>query len=176
MRANTPDVFWKRVDKSGGASACWPWTGRKKAFGYGCFYMSQKFWTASRFAWTMERGPIPPGKFVLHRCDNPPCCNPAHLYIGTKADNSHDAVNRGRHRNGCAFIRRARHPMAKLTEDQVAEIRAMRGKVLQQVLADKFGVTRSNICVIQRGRSWLADGVVIRNRRNKPIPQNQGKA
>lgn len=97
--------FWKWVDKSGGPDACWPWTG-SKVKGYGQFQRAdQSKAKCTRFAWELTNGPIV-GHVkgdeeneicVCHRCDNPPCCNPAHMFLGKDADNHADMVAKGRH-------------------------------------------------------------------------------
>lgn len=74
-------------------NGCWTWTGTRDRQGYGRW----KRWLAHRFSWARSNGPIPEGLWVLHHCDNPPCVNPAHLYLGTVVENVHDAVDRGRH-------------------------------------------------------------------------------
>lgn len=98
----TPGVvrFWEKVDRTGGPDSCWPWTGAapKHRGGYGLFQSNQKPKGSHRVAWEFANGPIPPGMQVLHRCDNPPCCNPAHLWIGTPQDNMSDKMNKGRGR------------------------------------------------------------------------------
>lgn len=111
--------FWARVDKSGGPDACWPWTGAQFTDGYGQhrFYLpgveERQSALAHRFAWEQVHGPIPPGYFVCHRCDNRPCCHAeceiigckhlkdspgcqSHLFLGTAADNNADRDNKGR--------------------------------------------------------------------------------
>lgn len=94
------DRFWSKVAKAG-ANDCWPWLGsQQKPMGYGHW----TWWdgergrstTAHRKAWQLTNGPIPEGMMVLHSCDNPPCCNPAHLWLGTHADNMADKVAKGR--------------------------------------------------------------------------------
>ncbi len=87
-----------RVDRSGGPDACWPWTGPRDHKGYGRVGRSHK---AHRLAWESVNGPIPQmpghhGACVLHRCDEPPCCNPAHLFLGTNRDNVADMKRKGR--------------------------------------------------------------------------------
>ena len=92
-----PDVFWKSVDRTGGPDACWPWTGFKDDDGYGRYGRQR----AHRVAYKLAIGPIPAGFLVRHvTCDNPPCCNPVHLAIGTAADNSADMVAKGRQAKG----------------------------------------------------------------------------
>lgn len=81
--------FWAQVHKSGD---CWEWKGKRYPSGYG---RHSKFY-AHRVAYELVHGPIPAGMFVCHRCDNPPCCNPAHLFLGTPEDNAKDRERKGR--------------------------------------------------------------------------------
>lgn len=85
--------FWQRVEKTDG---CWRWTGPLHAFGYGLIWRGGNNVGAHRISWEIHVGPIPDGLFVLHRCDNPPCVRPDHLFLGTQADNIHDMVAKGR--------------------------------------------------------------------------------
>ena len=78
---------------------CLEWTGYTRAFGYGQLMVDGKCVGTHRVAWTLANGPIPDGICVLHRCDNPPCCEPAHLFLGTAADNTADMIAKGRHRS-----------------------------------------------------------------------------
>jgi HNH endonuclease len=73
---------------------CWP--GAHDADGYGMLYFGKRQWRAPRLVWTLTRGPIPPRMVVCHTCDNPPCCEPRHLWLGTIKQNSHDMVAKGR--------------------------------------------------------------------------------
>lgn len=95
----TPDEkFWARVDRSEGPGVCWPWTGaiNKNRGGYGCLRRKKKTLWAHRYAWTLANGREPaPGMNICHRCANPICCNPAHLYEGTPERNNRDVVDHG---------------------------------------------------------------------------------
>jgi hypothetical protein len=113
--------FWAKV-QIGAPALCWPWMGGKNERGAGLFgaqtggrHMVQ----SHRYAWQITQGEIPEGMHVLHTCDNPACCNPDHLWLGTHADNMADMKAKGRGRNGHTFGYRA-----KLSAEQVREIRA----------------------------------------------------
>jgi hypothetical protein len=132
--------FWSRVDKSG---ACWLWTLSRHDFGYGQVVVKRRPRGAHRVAWELMNGPIPEGMSVLHRCDNPPCCNPAHLFLGTDADNAFDKVRKGR-------------APIKLTPAQVLEIRAKHaaGGTNYCALAREYGVTDPMVRLIVLRKAW----------------------
>ena len=99
-RAPLDERFWAKVDRAS-SDACWPWLATHGRFGYGEFKVggrSGRSVKAHRVAWELTHGPISDGLFVLHRCDNPPCCNPGHLFLGTHADNMRDMAQKGRQR------------------------------------------------------------------------------
>ncbi len=147
-RSNTIADFWGRVDIRN-SDECWEWQGGRNQKGYGKFYLESGKMYAHRFAWTITNGDIPPGTVVRHTCDNPPCCNPAHLELGTHADNMRDAVERGR------IARGSRQGKAILGEGDVTEIwRLLSEKKTQAEVAATYGVGRKAINDIATGKSW----------------------
>ena len=153
----TPESFWARVDQSGGPDTCWPWTGRLTPAGYGRVCVQQ--WKAAhRVAFELAFGSIPPSKpFVCHRCDNPPCCNPAHLFAGTPADNNADMMVKGR-RDPTLRSPRSRgvgRYNAKLTDDDVRDMRLRRerGETYQSI-AERYGKNISAVWHIIKRNKW----------------------
>jgi hypothetical protein len=140
-------VFWERVEKSGG---CWAWRGGTTRFGYG--RISHRIdgrvanFSAHRLSWEIHNGSIPGQLWVLHTCDNPPCTNPEHLFLGTRSDNTHDAVQKGR----WGRINRPLNP------EKVRAIRALysAGGITEAQLGERFGVTRACIGNVLQRRTW----------------------
>ena len=129
-------------------AGCWLWTGAVNKNGYGKVKIERKHLTAHRWSWMIHKGSIPDGLHVLHRCDVPGCVNPEHLWLGTNKDNDADKRAKGRH-----FVQPI-HREAKLTDEQVQEIRRLHGKESIVGLAKKFGVHHSQISRIQNRKVW----------------------
>ena len=148
--------FWSKVDKTGD---CWIWKGCIIPNGYGQFWLNGRMQNAHRVSWELTNGPIPKGLEILHKCDNPPCVNPSHLWAGTQTENQQDSIRKGR------FVRGVKNGHNKLTPEQVLEIRktyikntsSRKGHPLpfsQRTLAKKFHVSRGTITCILKGRAW----------------------
>ena len=132
-----------------GRDVCWEWSGSRATFGHGQFQNNNVLYSAHRVAYELGNGPIPAGMAVRHKCDNPPCCNPSHLEVGTQSDNVQDAVERNRVRHGES------HPCAVLTEEGVREIRKRRSEgETNNVLAREFGVHPATISAVVHYRTW----------------------
>lgn len=142
------DNFWRHVDKKSGDD-CWLWTARTNGRGYGlCYAGRQKQFYSHRASWLIHNGPIPKGLLVCHHCDNPSCCNPKHLFLGTSADNINDMYSKRRDwktNHPEEILRGEDHPRCKLTDKQVAEIRRTYNLGNGTLLARKFGCSRSLI-------------------------------
>ncbi len=156
--------FWSHVDRT--IDGCWPWQLARDKDGYGLVKYQRRMRRAHRVAWQLANdAPIPSGLWVLHRCNNPPCQNPAHLYVSNAQANADDRERAGHTRRGDAHDSRV-HPErrprgerqwnARLTDAQVLELRAAyaRGEGPARVLAARFGIGRSTAQFILSRRSW----------------------
>lgn len=135
-------------------SGCWLWEGSTNEDGYGRFWNGHRRIGAHRQSWIEARGQIPVGLSVLHRCDNPACVNPNHLFLGTQLDNISDMKTKGRARNRPHLGEQ--HPMAILTESQVIEIRRRyaEGSVMMAHLGAEFGISRQSVSDVIKRKSW----------------------
>lgn len=137
--------FWKYVKRT---DYCWIWTGCTIRHGYGVInaFPRSRSLKAHRLSWELHYGSIPEGMCVLHKCDNPPCVNPSHLFLGTQTDNMQDMIRKRRHVGG---------NYRKLTDDQVRAIRRRwaEGNVTRVALALEYGVTRGHIHNLLDGRT-----------------------
>lgn len=154
--------FWAKVDKNGPVvrpelGRCWIWTGARDQKGYGVIHRpgERKNDRAPRVSYRMHSGESLDGLEACHRCDNPPCVRPDHIFRGTTAQNAADRVAKGRGRSGKP-MRGEDCPTAKLTWEAVREIRRRfeAGGVTHRELAKEFGVTRQAVSGVIRGQAW----------------------
>lgn len=148
-------IGWTVVQRRADLGPCWEWKGKRDARGYGRLGDER----THRLAFRTWNGPLGDGYEVCHRCDNPPCLAPDHLFAGTHADNLGDMHAKRRDRNG------ERHPDAKLTDAQVAEIRAayVTGRWKQRELGERYGTTQAHVSMLVRG--------LRRARPTNPLPE-----
>lgn len=145
-----------KVSRSNAAN-CWPLTGYKTRFGHGQVGAGGTLFYTHRVAWEMANGPIGEGMCICHKCDNPACCNPAHLFVGTQADNVRDCHSKRRTVHFVApnsFPSGERSHLAKITNDQARSIidRVNAGE-RRALVASEFGITVSSISKMLLGKS-----------------------
>lgn len=152
--------LWSKVDQRA-PDECWPWTGAVDGFGYGFmhggpFYDDMRWVKAHRIAWEVANDQrVPEGGNVLHHCDNPPCCNPAHLYLGTLKDNAEDRTRRKRGKENRQ--RGEDNDNAKLKEVDVRAIIVELQRLprrSQTSIAAQFGVSQPQVSRIMRRENW----------------------
>jgi hypothetical protein len=178
--------FWSRVDQSAGIAACWPWTKcRLKGLGYGHLSWNGRLRLAHVVSWMITHGQEPPNDkpCICHSCDNPPCCNPSHLWAGTIADNAADRTKKGRsrgrgvkgdehwsrkHPERCArgddngarihierLKRGSEHVGSKLTEEKVQTIRRLVVEgITHKEIGNIVGVARRTVGHVVNGDTW----------------------
>lgn len=146
-------AFWSKVGVSG-INECWPWLGAQKPSGYGNVRVNGRYVSAHRLAWELCNFEPPPGYAVMHICDNPPCCNPSHLVLGTNQANNCDKIIKGRGAGPKSPLMGECNNNSKLTAADVKKIRALYGEKTQYQLAAEFGVTQSAVSAIIRRETW----------------------
>lgn len=153
-----PELFWAKVDRRG-ENECWPWTAATNGR-YGKFAVKikgtrrSKMGYAHRRSWEIENGPIPGGLEICHRCDNPLCCNPKHLFAGSRLENAHDMVAKGR----------APIPAHKLSKPALRDeiIAARESGTTYTELENRYGISRATIWRLVHGKSWGASTATTR--------------
>lgn len=145
-RKNNPEKFWAKVKKE--PNACWIWTGSGNPDGYGIVSVSNSRMSTHRYSYELAFGKIPEGLHVLHKCDNPPCVNPAHLFLGTNADNMEDKNVKDR------------AGLKLKTKDVHAIIDACKSGCTQRSVAKQFGVSPSHVSKLCSGLGKIASAYV----------------
>ncbi len=140
------DRFWNKVDKSGD---CWLWTGAIDSCGYGRFMLGGTNCHANRVCWELVNSKIPDGLCVCHHCDNPPCVNPDHLFLGTRQDNSTDMVQKGRSSSHACGTN---NPKVKIDERIATLIFLSKSPV--KTLAREYDLSLSTIYRIKNKQYW----------------------
>jgi hypothetical protein len=157
------ESFWSKVDKNGPLPTacpelgpCWVWSTKSKDWdGHGLFNFSRAGkkhnFRAHRLSWLLSTGEEPGKSHVCHKCDNPPCCNPAHLFLGDAKANFHDCLAKGRY-----TPKGKGNAAAVLNEDEVLQIRELwaRGGWSQQAIADIFGVRQNSVSRVVLRQTW----------------------
>lgn len=166
MRVRDTFDFNYKIDPKTG---CWNWKKARDGSGYGSVFVDGKPMKAHRFSYLKSYGKIPNKMYICHRCDNPACVNPLHLFLGTPRDNLRDCAQKGRiylqkHPEKSCFgkkwwidkyqIKGEKKYNAKLTTKQVLKIRELSKTMTNRQLAKKYGVDRSTICHIKFRRRW----------------------
>ena len=158
---NLPERFWDKVEKT---ETCWNWTAAKFHDGYGMYQVKGLAKRVHRFVYKELVGPIPEGLLVCHKCDNPACVNPDHLFLGTPAENSADMVRKQRQargdRNGLranpkSVLRGQDSPAAKLTDEDVRAIRKLaKPGIARWKVGARFNISAGTVNDILHGRTW----------------------
>jgi len=162
-RLNLEYYFWRKVQKSDG---CWEWAGSVDRKGYGKYHDRRngqlRIISAHRYSYELAYGPFDRSLFVLHRCDNPACVRPDHLFLGTALDNMQDMIKKGRHaeqrkpkkqrKPNRVMPRGEKHHMSKLSDAQRCDISARYriGGISQKQLADAYGVSTHAVAIAIR--------------------------
>lgn len=187
LNESDAERFWSKVQKFGpvpkgkpSLGRCWMWIPQMEQNRYGCFTLNNKSVTAHRVSWELHRGPIPNSLMVLHHCDNRPCCNPDHLFLGTQLDNITDCVSKKRNAFGARHGSKTKpervargerhgftlHPESipkgerngnsRLTNKRVIAIRReyAKGGITQARLANRLGIPLAHLNRIIVKKAW----------------------
>lgn len=156
------EKFWSKVAITANDKLCWNWQAGKTDDGYGHYYLGYRQLRANRAAYILYYGIEPNDKIVCHKCDNPACVNPHHLFLGTYKENSEDMVSKGRSAKGekhGSVTKKGQYklPNTKLTAEQVIEMRELHLKegIGARRLARKYGVCASNCSSILSRKTWV---------------------
>lgn len=165
LKDSDTNRFWSAVNLTANPNKCWNWEGYKDR--YGVFWISNKKYSSHRVAYFISNNVDPLEKLVCHSCDNPYCCNPNHLWLGTQKENMGDMISKGRDKkaSGSAngtythperIARGSRVGVSKLTEEQIVIIRKLftTGTPSQKEVAEKFNVSGSLISLIVNKKRW----------------------
>lgn len=149
-------AFWSKVDVRS-SKECWPWLGAQKTTGYGNVRIEKRYLSAHRVAYMLSNGPILSSHRVCHTCDNPACCNPKHLMLGTAGANSMDMALKGRGKKPHTAARGAKNGNSKLSEETVIEIRKLyaSGIARQREIGAIYGISPTLVGQIVRRQIWV---------------------
>lgn len=160
------------------SSGCIEWQGSRNIQNYGIMRINSKAYPAHRFSWERLHGPIPKDLIICHKCDNPCCVNPEHLFLGTKYDNNHDRSLKGRSgkrtyspeekKRYSQLFSGENNSTSRLTNKQVEQIITLKGQYSYSQIAKMFNISKCTITSIFNGRAWnIVTGLPNRRRKKK---------
>lgn len=152
-KLGTPrERLYKKI-KQNGNNECWEWIASQNQYGYGRVWINNKIFLSHRLSYELHKGKIPKGLCVLHSCDNPPCCNPKHLFLGTHTDNMRDMERKGRSKH----LKGDKHGSARLTLKEVIKIREIHAskKITIKEIGDDFSVSDGHVSRIINNKAWI---------------------
>lgn len=150
--ASTVEHFWSKVDVRE-EDECWEWRGGKDSDGYGGVRVGNRDYRAHRYSWMINYGDIPKNFLVCHKCDNPPCINPKHLFLGTHKDNVNDMISKGRR----IYQKGEERYNSKLTWVKVSEIRTLvkTTDLSQSKIAKLYNISEALVSGIVNNKTWV---------------------
>jgi hypothetical protein len=152
QKPTDPTTFWSKVAR-GEPNECWEWQGWKDKDGYGRISVKDRGMRTHRYAFLITKGPIGENLQVCHSCDNPACCNPKHLWLGTSAQNTEDSKNKGRKK--LFAVKGENHGRAFLSDDDVIRLRMLRGQGWRVTdLANIFCCSKQIVSFATLGVKW----------------------